>query len=168
MLRSRVLLHHVLPPHVLLRSQEGKYCARAAERAHLAGRIASAVLPRTPCPLISSCTPACSQEVRREAHPPHGYSPSRHGECGSQRPSMSTPAVGQHACTVRQGRVNGTRHILCSLTLYTKNPSVLLQLINRVCQGLLVRLDVAPDVAVTLVAGGLAGVMDPFRFGELT
>jgi hypothetical protein len=167
MLRSRVLLHHVLPPHVLLRSQEGKYCARAAERAHLAGRIASAVLPRTPCPLISSCTPACSQEVRREAHPPHGYSPSRHGECGSQRPSMSTPAVGQHACTVRQGRVNGTRHI-ASAHPYTKNPSVLLQRINRVCQGLLVRLDVAPDVAVTLVAGGLAGVMDPFRFGELT
>jgi hypothetical protein len=81
---------------------------------------------------------------------------------------MLTPAVGQQACTVRQGRVNGTRHILRPRTLYTKNLSVLLQLINRVCQGLLVRLDVAPDVAVTLVAGGLAGVMDPFRFGELT
>ena len=61
---------------------------------------------------------------------------------------MSTPAVWQHACTVRQGRVNGTRYILRPLTLYTKNPSVLLQLINRVCQGLLVRLDVAPDIAV--------------------
>jgi hypothetical protein len=119
------------------------------------------------CPPIPSCTRACSREVRRGTHPLYGHPPSRHGECGSQRPSVSTPAVAQQACTVRQSRVNGTRHILRPLTLSTKNPSVLLQLINRVCQGLLVRLDVAPDVAVTLVAGGLASVMDPFRFGEL-
>ena len=80
---------------------------------------------------------------------------------------MSTPAVGQQACTVRQGQVNGTRHILRPLTLYTKNPSVLLQRINRVCQGLLVRLDVAPDVTVALMTGRLTGIMHPFGLGEL-
>src|SRR4030095_16438034 len=159
--------HHVLPPHVLLRSQEDKYCARAAERAHLAGRIASAVLPRTPCPPISSCTHACSQEVRRGTHPLHSNLPSRHGEGGSQRLSMSLPSVGQQACTVRQGQVNGTRRILRPLTLYTKNPSVLLQLINRVCQGLLIRLNIPPDVAIALMSRGLAGIMHTLLFGEL-
>ena len=72
---------------------------------------------------------------------------------------MSIPSVGQQACTVRQGQVNGTRHILRPLTPYTKNPSVLLQRINRVCQGLLVRLDVAPDVTVALMPGRLTGIM---------
>jgi len=42
-----------------------------------------------------------------------------------------------------------------------------LQLINRVRQRLLVGLDVAPDVAVTLVPGGLAGVMHPFCLSKL-
>ena len=53
------------------------------------------------------------------------------------------------------------------LTLYTKNPSVLLQLINRVCQGLLVRLDVAPDVTIALMPRGLAGILYPLGLGEL-
>ena len=44
---------------------------------------------------------------------------------------------------------------------------LLLQLINRIRQGLLVGLDVAPDVAVALVAGGFAGVVDAFLLGEL-
>src|SRR5438445_7301670 len=43
----------------------------------------------------------------------------------------------------------------------------LLQLINGVCQRLLVGLDVTPDVAVALVAGGLAGIVDAFLLGEL-
>jgi hypothetical protein len=46
--------------------------------------------------------------------------------------------------------------------LYGTQPSsrgafvFLLQLINRVCQGLLVRLDIPPDVVIALVSRGLA------------
>ena len=44
---------------------------------------------------------------------------------------------------------------------------ILLQIINRVRHGLLVGLNVVPDVAVALMAGGLAGVVGTFSFGEL-
>ena len=42
----------------------------------------------------------------------------------------------------------------------------LLQLIDRRGQALLARFDVAPDVAVALVAGGLLGVLHAFLFRE--
>ncbi len=45
--------------------------------------------------------------------------------------------------------------------------NLLLQRINRLSERLLVGLDVAPDVAVALMAGGLAGVMHALGLGEL-
>jgi hypothetical protein len=52
--------------------------------------------------------------------------------------------------------------------LFLSHPEVpLLQLIHRISKRLLVGLDVAPDVAIALVTGGLAGVINAFGFGEL-
>ena len=51
----------------------------------------------------------------------------------------------------------------CALCLFL----FLLSLINRLSQRLVVGLDVAPDVAVALVAGGLSGVLHALGLGKL-
>src|SRR4029453_5236683 len=60
-----------------------------------------------------------------------------------------------------------TAYPASTITLYTKNPSVLLQLINRISKGLMCGLDVAQDIAVALMSRGLAGIMHTLLFGEL-
>ena|SRR6266849_6813338 len=51
------------------------------------------------------------------------------------------------------------------LLLYSVKTLSLLQLIHHLSERLLVRLNVAPDIAIT--PGSLTGVVDVFSFGEL-